>query len=55
MIVVTVIATGFDKVGDPLTDAPKMSTQVIEMMDNDNESDDDMYDIPEFLRNRRSL
>ena len=54
-IVVTVIATGFDKVGDPLTDAPKMSTQVIEMMDNDNESDDDMYDIPEFLRNRRSL
>ena len=55
-IVVTVIATGFDKVGNPLTDTPKMSTQVIDMMDDDaSDSDDDMYDIPEFLRNRRSL
>ena len=55
-IVVTVIATGFDKVGDPLPDSPKMTTQVIEMMDDDSsDSDDDMYDIPEFLRNRRSL
>ena len=55
-IVVTVIATGFDKVGDPLVDSPKMTTQVIEMMDDDSaDSDDDMYDIPEFLRNRRSL
>ena len=56
-IVVTVIATGFDKVGEPLTDTPKMTTQVIDMIDDDNseDSDDDMYDIPEFLRNRRSL
>ena len=55
-IVVTVIATGFDKVGDPLTEEPKMTTQIIDMIDDDNdESDDDMYDIPEFLRNRRSL
>ena len=55
-IVVTVIATGFDKVGDPLVETPKMTTQVIDMIDeNNNDSDDDMYDIPEFLRNRRSL
>ena len=56
-IVVTVIATGFDKVGDPLMDTPKMTEQVIDMKsDNDtDDSDDDMYDIPEFLRNRRSL
>ncbi|MBO5183292.1 MAG: cell division protein FtsZ [Bacilli bacterium] len=55
-IVVTVIATGFDKVGEPLVDTPKMSTQVIDMIDDDSDdSDDDMYDIPEFLRNRRSL
>ena len=55
-IVVTVIATGFDKVGDPLTEAPKMTTQIIDMIDDDSsDSDDDMYDIPEFLRNRRSL
>ncbi len=56
-IVVTVIATGFDKIGEPLTDTPKMSTQVIDMIDDDNsdDSDDDIYDIPEFLRNRRNL
>ena len=55
-IVVTVIATGFDKVGEPLSDAPKMSAQIIDMIDdNTDDSDDDMYDIPEFLRNRRSL
>ena len=56
-IVVTVIATGFDKVGEPLTNTPNtMSTQVIDMIDDDDDSsDDDIYDIPEFLRNRRSL
>ena len=56
-IVVTVIATGFDKVGDPYMESPKMTTQVIDMIDDDDDdsSDDDMYDIPEFLRNRRSL
>ena len=55
-IVVTVIATGFDKVGEPLTEDLKMTTQVIDMVDDDSsDSDDDMYDIPEFLRNRRSL
>ena len=54
-IVVTVIATGFDKVGDPLTDTPKMTTQIIDMVDDSSDSDDDMYDIPEFLRNRRGL
>ena len=56
-IIVTVIATGFDKVGDPYMESPKMTTQVIDMIDDDDDdsSDDDMYDIPEFLRNRRSL
>ncbi len=53
-IVVTVIATGFDKVGDPFIETPTMTTQVIDMIDDD-ESDDDIYDIPEFLKNRRSL
>lgn len=48
-IVVTVIATGFDKVGEPLTNEPTMTTQVIDIMDEDN------YDIPDFLKNRRSL
>ncbi len=58
-IVVTVVATGFDKVGEPLTNTPNtMTTQVIDMIDDnddDDSSDDDIYDIPEFLRNRRSL
>ena len=54
-IVVTVIATGFDKVGDPFIETPTMTTQVIDMIDDDDDSDDDLYDIPEFLRNRRSL
>ena len=38
-------------------ESPKMTTQVIDMIDDDDDdsSDDDMYDIPEFLRNRRSL
>ena len=44
--------------GEPLTNTPNtMSTQVIDMIDDDDDdsSDDDIYDIPEFLRNRRSL
>ena len=32
-----------------------MTVQEIDMVDTDTESEDDMYDIPEFLRNRRSL
>ena len=55
-IVVTVIATGFDKVGDPLTHDLNMGPQVIDLDDQgDSDDSDDMYDIPEFLRNRRSL
>lgn len=54
-IVVTVIATGFDKVGDPFIETPTMTTQVIDMIDDDDSDGDDIYDIPEFLRNRRSL
>lgn len=55
-IVVTVIATGFDKVGDPFIESPSMTTQVIDMIDDDDDSsDDDLYDIPDFLKNRRSL
>lgn len=54
-IVVTVIATGFDKVGDPFIETPTMTTQVIDMIDDDDSDSDDIYDIPEFLRNRRSL
>ena len=53
-IVVTVIATGFDKVGDPISE-PSMTTQIIDMIDDSDDSDDDLYDIPDFLKNRRSL
>ena len=53
-IVVTVIATGFDKVGDPFIETPTMTTQVIDMIDDD-DSEDDLYDIPEFLRKRKIL
>ena len=55
-IQITVIATGFDKVGDPFIESPSMTTQVIDMIDDDDDSsDDDLYDIPDFLKNRRSL
>ena len=55
-IIVTVIATGFDKAGDSLDN--KMIEQVIDMDDNNesSDSDDDFYDdIPDFLKNRRNL
>ena len=55
-IIVTVIATGFDKAGDSLDN--KMIEQVIDMDDNNEsgDSDDDFYDdIPDFLKNRRNL
>ena len=56
-VVVTVIATGFDHIGEPLS---SMSTQIIDMIDendddNDSGNDDDFYDIPGFLKNRRNL
>ena len=55
-IIVTVIATGFDKAGDSLNN--KMIEQVIDMNDDGNissDNDDDLYDIPDFLKNRRNL
>jgi len=54
-IIVTVIATGFDKNADMLED--KMIEQVIDMQDDEPTSslDDDIYDIPDFLKNRRNL
>ena len=54
-IIVTVIATGFDKNNDVLED--KMIEQVIDMKDEEveSETDDDIYDIPDFLKNRRNL
>ena len=55
-IIVTVIATGFDK--DDNSFDNRMIEQVIEM-ENVNSSadddDDDLYDIPDFLKNRRNL
>lgn len=59
-VIVTVIATGFDKVGAPYPDDGLMTTQIIDMIDDDSEeagssAEDDLYDIPDFLRNRRSL
>ena len=55
-IIVTVIATGFDQNDNSLDN--RMIEQVIDMKDdNDSNSsdDDDIYDIPEFLKNRRNL
>ena len=51
-IIVTVIATGFDKVGDTLNTG--MREQVIDMVDDDDSSDDG-FDIPDFIKNRRNL
>ena len=55
-IIVTVIATGFDQNKDSLENS--MLEQVIDMgpisSDSDN-TDDDVYDIPDFLKNRRNL
>ena len=52
-IIVTVIATGFDKVGDTLNTG--MREQVIDMVDDDDDSSDDGFDIPDFIKNRRNL
>ncbi len=54
-IIVTVIATGFDKESDSLDN--RMIEQVIDMNDSSSSSDidDDIYDIPDFLKNRRNL
>ena len=53
-IIVTVIATGFDKAGDSLEN--RMIEQVIDMREDEaRETDDDLYDIPDFLKNRRNL
>ena len=55
-IIVTVIATGFDQNKDALENT--MLEQVIDMGPSNTESDstdDDVYDIPDFLKNRRNL
>ena len=53
-IIVTVIATGFDENKDTLQDT--MIEQVIDMKEDTNkETDDDIYDIPDFLKNRINL
>ena len=55
-IIVTVIATGFDQNKDTLENT--MLEQVIDMGPSNAESDstdDDVYDIPDFLKNRRNL
>ena len=55
-IIVTVIATGFDQNKDSLENT--MLEQVIDMGPSNTESDstdDDVYDIPDFLKNRRNL
>ena len=54
-IIVTVIATGFDKENDSLDN--RMIEQVIDMNESNSSSDndDDIYDIPDFLKNRRNL
>ena len=55
-IIVTVIATGFDKNNDSLDN--RMIEQVIDMNEDNSSSsddDDDLYDIPDFLKNRRNL
>lgn len=56
-IIVTVIATGFDQNNDSLDN--RMIEQVIDMNDGrveaDSTDDDDIYDIPDFLKNRRNL
>ena len=54
-IIVTVIATGFDQNQDLLDN--RMIEQVIDMGDvqEQDTNDDDLYDIPDFLKNRRNL
>ena len=54
-VIVTVVATGFDKVGDAYIEP--MREQVIEMdpVSSDDDSDDDGFDIPDFIKNRKNL
>ena len=56
-VIVTVVATGFDKVGDAYLD--NIHEQVIEMNSqptySDDEDDGDGWDIPDFIRNRKNL
>ena len=55
-VIVTVVATGFDKVGDAYMDT--LHEQVIEMnspISNDSDDEDDGWDIPDFIRNRKNL
>ena len=55
-VIVTVVATGFDKVGDAYLDS--LHEQVIEMNTpdiNSDEDDDDGWDIPDFIRNRKNI
>ena len=54
-IIVTVIATGFDQNDDSLDN--RMIEQVIDMKEDriSDTDDDDLYDIPDFLKNRRNL
>ena len=54
-VIVTVVATGFDKVGDAYMDT--LHEQVIEMnnISSDDEDEDDGFDIPDFIRNRKNI
>ncbi|MBR2603450.1 MAG: cell division protein FtsZ [Bacilli bacterium] len=54
-VIVTVVATGFDKVGDAYLDT--FHEQVIEMNNPvaSDEDDDDGWDIPDFIRNRKNI
>ena len=55
-VIVTVVATGFDKVGNAYLDP--INEQVIEMnpIEQDEEDDsDDGFDIPDFIRNRKNI
>ena len=56
-VIVTVVATGFDKVGDAYMDT--IHEQVIEMdrpvASSSDDDEDDGWDIPDFIRNRKNL
>jgi cell division protein FtsZ len=56
-VIVTVVATGFDKVGDVYFEP--MREQVIDMNatqeDPDDSDDDDGFDIPDFIKNRKNI
>ena len=53
-IIVTVIATGFDQNNEVLEN--KMIEQVIDLKEDEaSPLDDDIYDIPDFIKNRKNL